>query len=155
MKITPWRRRESMLPLHTQMEDFWDRYFGNGETGMASHLPEVFQERALPPLNVRETEGGYTITIDCPGLETDDIDVEVMGQQLVVSFERKWEAKSEEKEFRRVESQYGKFQRTVPLPENALLDTNKIEASYKKGVLQLEVPKSERTPAARIPVKAK
>ena len=154
MKIAPWRRRESLQPFHTQMEDFWDRFFGNGETGIASRLPEVFRERAVPPLNVAEAEGEYTITMDCPGLEIEDIDVEVMGHQLVVSFERKWEEKAEDKEFRRVESQYGKFQRTVPLPENARVDTEAIEASYKKGVLELKVPKSERTPAARITVQA-
>jgi HSP20 family protein len=92
--------------------------------------------------------------MDSPGLDQQDFEIETMGNQVLISGERKWEEAKKGKEFRRVESQYGKFERTVMLPENARIDPDKIDASYAKGVLTITVPKRERTPAAKIPVHA-
>ena len=153
MKLTPWRRRELPRPRSFDLDDVWNRFFdGNGSA--ASHLPEVFQARPVPPVDVSETEDGYKISVDCPGPEADEIDIEAMGHSLLISGERKWEEETEEKDFRRVERQYGKFQRTIPLPENARVTSDAIEASYKRGVLTVRVPKTEPTPAARIQVRA-
>jgi HSP20 family protein len=151
MKLTPWRRPESSLAL-PDLEDFFKGLWGNGETPFASHLPEVFQRRAFPAVNVAETEGSYSITLDCPGLEEDEIQVEVMGGMLVISGERKWDEETKGKEFHRVESQFGEFERRIQLPENANPDADKIEASYKKGVLTIGIPKVEKTPTSKIPV---
>jgi len=153
MKLTPWRRRESALAL-PDLEDFFNGLWGNGETPFASHLPEVFQRRGFPAVNVAETEESYSITLDCPGLEEEEIQVEIMGSTLVISGERKWDEEKTGKEFHRVESQFGEFERRIQLPENASPDTDKIEASYKKGVLTITVPKAEKTPTSKIPVHA-
>ena len=152
MNITPWRRRE--YPSAFDWDDLWTRFWGDGNEGIASHLPEVFRTRLYPAVNVAETEDSFCITIDCPGLEEKDFQVEMMGNQLLISGERKWEEEKKGKEYRRVESQYGKFERTVPLPENARADAKKMDASYKKGVLTITVPKREKTPSAKIPVHA-
>lgn len=152
MNIIPWRRRE--FPSTFEWDDLWSRFWGDGNEGIASHLPEVFRARPFPAVNIAETEDSFCITIDCPGLEEEDFQIETMGNQLLISGERKWEEEKKGKEFRRVESQYGKFERTVQLPENARTEAEKVDASYTKGVLTITVPKLEKTPSSKIPVHA-
>lgn len=151
MNIIPWRRGESSMPA--SLEDMWNQIWGNGEGEQVSHLPAVFQRGSFPAVNVAETESSFSITVDCPGLDEKEIEVEAMGNTLVISGERKWEEEKKGKEFRRVESQFGRFERRVQLPPNAIADAGKIEARYKKGVLTVTVPKVEKTPSAKIPVK--
>jgi HSP20 family protein len=155
MNIIPWRRREVMSPLGVEFDDLFGRFWNGGQPMLVNRLPEAFRgDRPFPAVNVAETEDGYTVTMDCPGLEEKDFQVEVLGSTLIVSGERKWEEKKKGKEYRRVESQYGRFERMIELPENARLAPGEVDASYKKGVLTILIPKAERTPAAKIPVKA-
>ena len=154
MNIIPWRRRESSLANHDGVDELWQRFWNNGGGPMLSHLPELFQNQPLPAINIAETEGTFSVTMDCPGLEEADFEVQTMGKQLIISGERKWEKEKQGKEYHRVESQYGRFERSVQLPENARTDPNEINASYNKGVLTVTVPKLEKTPAAKIPVHA-
>jgi HSP20 family protein len=93
--------------------------------------------------------------VDLPGLEEKDIDVKLMGTQLMISAERKWEEEKKGKEFHRVESQYGSFARSLTLPENARMNRESIEATFQKGILEIKIPKVEPTPAAKIAIKAK
>lgn len=151
MNIIPWHRRAAPLE-NLGVEDLFARFFGNGEGSLTSHLPKVFGERLTPAVNIAETEDSFCITMDCPGLSEEDFKIEMMGTYLVISGERKWEEEKKGKDFRRVESQYGSFQRSVELPGNVKAAADEIQASYKKGVLEITVPKHERTPAATIPV---
>ena len=153
MNIIPRRRRN---PDQTgfEFDDLWKRLLPFDEEGLVNHLPEVFRQRPVPAINIAETEDSYVITMDCPGLDEEDFRIEAMGGQLLISGERKWETEKEGKEFRRVESQYGKFERTVQLPDNARLEAESISAGYRKGVLTITVGKLEKTPATRIPVRA-
>lgn len=150
MNIIPWRRRESLLPSGSDLEEAWNRFWTQSD--LANHLPDVFRSRPFPAVNVAETEEGFSVTMDCPGLDEKDIHVEAMGNQLVISGERKWEQDKQEKEFRRVESQYGKFERSVELPDYASMSSDEIRATYRKGILTIQIPKREKTPSSKIPV---
>ena len=152
MNIIPWNRRESLLPSTPDLESFFGRLLPNGERDLVSHLPKALGLGRFPALNVAETEENFTVTVDCPGMTEEDFQIEAMGNQLMISGERKWEEEKLGKEFKRVESQYGMFERTVQLPENVRLEAETIDATYKKGVLTITVPKLERTPAAKIEV---
>lgn len=152
MNIIPWRRPES--PLFPDLDEFWKGLWEEGNGGMANRLPEVFRTRRFPAVNVAESEDMFSITLDCPGLEEKDIQVEVMGGMLVISGERKWEEEKKGKEFHRIESQFGKFERRIQLPENARVDPDEIDAAYKKGVLTITLPKLEKTPSSKITVHA-
>jgi HSP20 family protein len=154
MKIVPWRASESRLPSAFDIDGLWKSLWEEGNGEIASRLPELFRTRPFPAINVAETEDSFCITMDCPGMEEKDFRVERMGSQLLISGERKWEQEKKGKEFRKVESQYGRFERTVELPMNARSDPDEIEARYTKGVLTITVPKLEKTPATRIPVQA-
>jgi HSP20 family protein len=132
----------------------WDDFFNLPwfENGPKTRLPEVFRSATLPPVNVSETDKAYAVSVDLPGLEEKDIDVKVMGNQLTVSAERKWEEEKKGKEFHRVESQFGRFERSVTLPEN--LKSGSCDAVYKRGVLTVTIPKVAPTPSTKINVKA-
>jgi HSP20 family protein len=151
MQIIPWRKREDMTTFRSEFDRLLERFL---EPDMGSNLPAAFRGATVPPVNVAETEKNWTVSFELPGLNEKDIQVQLMGNQLVVSGERKWEEEKKGKEFHRVESQYGSFQRSIALPENARLEPDSLVATYKKGILEISIPKVEPTPAAKIPVKA-
>ena len=152
MNLIPTRERNGLPLFRSELDNLFNRY---GENDWAdANLPAVFRRTSVPPINVAETDKNFSVSMELPGLNEKDIQVQVMGQQLVISGERKWEEEKKNKEFHRVESQYGSFQRAVALPENLRLDPASISATYKKGILDVTFPKVEPTPAAKIPVKA-
>jgi HSP20 family protein len=150
-------RRRPTTPF-TLQDDFEERFKSLMEPffdGFRSRLPEAFETRTFPPVNVSESEKHYSISVDLPGMDAKDIDVELMGNQLTISGERKWEEEKKDKEYHRVESQYGSFSRSLTLPDNLRFDRESIEATFQKGLLEIKVPKVEPTPVAKIAVKAK
>jgi len=92
------------------------------------------------PVNIAERENVYIVELEIPGMEPEDIDVQVMGDQLVVSGEKRLERSEEQGTWQAIECQYGAFQRSIPLPQN--LDTRNIDAVYRRGVLTLTIPKT-------------
>ena len=155
MNIIPWRRQDNALALQDDFDEFFKSFAEPFFNGFRNRLPATFQGRTFPPVNVSETEQFYTVSVELPGMDANDINIEVMGNQLSISGERKWEEENKGKEFHRVESQYGSFSRSLTLPENLKLDRESIDATFHKGVLEIKVPKVEPTPMAKIAIKAK
>jgi HSP20 family protein len=151
MNLIPWRDRSNFTSFRNELSSLFGRFF---EDDIGSHLPATFRGSTMPPVDVAETEKNWTISVQLPGMSEKDIQVQILGRQLVVSGERKWEEEKKGKEFHRVESQYGSFSRSIELPENARLQPDALVACYRKGILEITVPKTEPTPAAKIPVKA-
>jgi HSP20 family protein len=151
MNIIPWHKRDDVSTFRGEFDQLFNRFF---DPNLTSNLPAAFRAAAIPPVNVAETEKSWTITFELPGLNEKDIQVQLMGNQLVVSGERKWDEEKKDKEFHRVESQYGSFQRSIELPDNARAEPDALTATYKKGILEIVIPKFEPTPSSKIPVKA-
>jgi HSP20 family protein len=156
MNVIPWRRRDGgQSAFRSELEELFGRFFEPFESEYSNRLPATFQQRRFPPLNLSESENELCITLDLPGMEEKDINVELMGNQLVISGERKWEDEEKKgKEFHRVESQYGSFQRALMLPDGLRLEEDAVEANFEKGILEIRIPKAKPTPAARIQVKS-
>jgi HSP20 family protein len=155
MKVFPWRKRDGITTYRTDLDELFDRFMEPFASEYTNRLPAVFQQRGTPAMNVAETENEFLVTLELPGLEEKDITVELMGKQLIVSGDRKWEKEEKKgKEFHRVESQYGTFQRSLTLPEGLRLEHDAVTATFKKGILEVRVPKLEPTPAAKITVTA-
>jgi HSP20 family protein len=160
MSLIPWRTRaEGPVALQSPFEDFWKddffKSFWESFDGGRSRLPATFQARTYPAMNVSESENHYHVSLELPGLDAKDIQIELMGNQLQITGERRWEDEKKGKEFHRVESQYGSFARSLTLPENARMGRESIEATFQKGMLEIRIPKVEPTPAAKIAIKAK
>lgn len=153
MQLIPWRKTTNGLStLRNEFDDLFGRMLRAFDGG-PSHLPETFTSGVFPPVDVTETETELEVRVELPGLEEKDIQLEVVGDQLHVSGERKWKDEKKTKEVHRVESQYGRFHRMIALPPGLRTETEAIQASYRKGVLEVRIPKLEPSPRAKIPVK--
>ena len=135
------------MGLRRELAEVWPEVWNP-----VDHLPETFSREFMPPINVAETEKAVVITLEVPGMREEDLDVEVMGSQLMISGEKKFEQEIEEKDFHRVESQFGKFSRTIKLPAN--VRTADIYAACAKGILTVTIPKVEPTPTTKVKIRA-
>lgn len=151
MKLMPWKRTEAMTSLQKDFDTMLDRCFGNGE--MLAELPEAFRGDMIPPMNVVERENEWAVSLELPGMETKDVDIQLMGRQLVISGERKWKDEKKDKDVHRVESRFGAFRRILSLPEGTCTDPDAIKAHFDKGMLEVAIPKLEPTPTKKIPIR--
>lgn len=140
MALIPWSERGALATLRPELDSWIDQLFRSGlET---SRLPAALRG-PVPPVNLAETDKELVATIELPGMDEKDIEVEVLGDQLVVRGERKWEHEAKEREFHRVESQYGSFRRTLQLPRAVVTAADAVRATFAKGVLEVRMPKAE------------
>lgn len=95
-----------------------------------------------PTVNTREGEHAYHIEVDLPGVKKEDINVDVKDGVLTISGERKTNEEVKEEDYYKVESSYGKFERSFSLPEN--VDEENIHAESQDGVLEVVIPKREK-----------
>ena len=146
-----WRERAPLAVLNPDLENWMESLFDLNP----SKLPETFRRTPIPPVNLAETPKEFVATVELPGLEEKDVNVQILGDQLVISGERKWEEEKKEKDFYRVESQYGSFKRVLPLPDGLNLDSAAVSAKLAKGVLEIRIPKVEPKPAAKIKISSK
>ncbi len=131
-----------------------DRVFDD----MMRGTPMLDVGHAVPRLDVRDTEHGLEVVADLPGLDENDIDIRMTDNNLIIQGHKKAEKDSavegrDKEGWRLHERSYGSFLRTVPLPY--AIDEGKVTATYDKGVLTIELPKSPTAKEAtrRIEVK--
>jgi len=152
MSLIPWTDRNPSL-FRSGLQNWIDEFFDHGTK--LDVLPEPFRKGLLPPLNVAESDKELTITLELPGMDENDVEVQVLGDHLVVSGERTWKDEKKEKEFHRVESRYGSFRRVVPLPDGLLTAGDAVHARFEKGMLEIRIPKAEPKPATKVKIRAK
>ena len=129
-EFSPW------FPLLNEVDDMMDTLL----VPMTTFKRET--QSFNPACDVEETHTHYLMSFDLPGVSKDDVKIEVVENQLTISGERKALEKKDDKNNRHVaERYYGSFQRVFTLPST--IDAAKVEATYKDGVLQIALPKSE------------
>lgn len=94
----------------------------------------------VPQLDVRETDKSFVVTAELPGIEEKDIEVTLADGLLKIKGEKKSETASDKDSLHVTERRYGSFQRVVRLPD--AIDEEQVKASFDKGVLTVEVPKT-------------
>ena len=104
----------------------------------------------VPSVDVSETEGEYQIKAEIPDVKKEDVKVTVEDGVLTIQGERKHEKEEKGKKYHRVERSYGSFVRSFTLPD--LVDEEKVRAAFKDGVLNLQLPKSEKAKPKAIEV---
>ncbi|MBN2768862.1 MAG: Hsp20/alpha crystallin family protein [Campylobacterales bacterium] len=92
-----------------------------------------------PSVNTKEGKYAYHIEVDLPGVKKEDIHVDLNEDMITISGERNFKQSTQEDEYYKMESFYGKFQRSFNIPENA--DRENIEANSENGVLEIVIPK--------------
>jgi len=103
-----------------------------------------------PVVDIIEEEQAYVINVELPSMKREDVHVRLEGGVLNISGERKAEKEEKSRKYHRIERAYGRFSRSFELPEN--IDSNKVSASYKEGVLTVSVAKSEKALPKQIEV---
>ena len=94
-----------------------------------------------PAVDIVETENELVVKADLPDLKLEDIDVRVENQTLTIKGERRFEEDAAEKGYHRIERSYGGFMRSFAVPNS--VDTEKVSADYRNGVLTIKLPKKE------------
>lgn len=130
--------RLALTPLANDWFREFDSFFDTANVPVKAGTK---QDTWLPAVDVDETEKNYLFSLDMPGIPKDSIKIEFHDGKLHISGERNLETEKKEGTKRIVERQRGKFERTFLLGND--VDADKVEASYKDGVLSVTVPKSE------------
>jgi HSP20 family protein len=104
----------------------------------------------MPSVDISETDTEYTITGELPGVNKNDVSITVQNGMLTIQGERRHETEEKGKKYHRVECCYGSFMRSFRVPDDA--DEEKVKAEFKDGMLNVTMPKSERTKARTIDV---
>jgi HSP20 family protein len=137
-----WEPLREYEQVSERMRRMLDETFGD--------LAPLIQEAATwsPPVNIEERDDAYVVEAELPGIKRDDVNIEHVGNELTIS----GEIKEQERQgiLRKRTRRVGRFEYRVILPDQ--VDTEKIEANLKDGVLTVRVPKSERAQRKRIEV---
>ncbi|QDU74619.1 Spore protein SP21 [Bremerella volcania] len=141
--LAPWFRR-GPLSAFREMEDMLERFWGEEGDGWGTQL-------LAPPLDMSETDKSISLRMDLPGVSPKEIDIQVSGNQLTISGERKEEKEEKEETYHRIERRCGRFSRSAMLP--CSVQDDKVEAKYQDGVLQITLPKTAEATARHIEVK--
>ncbi|MBK7599546.1 MAG: Hsp20/alpha crystallin family protein [Acidobacteria bacterium] len=104
-----------------------------------------------PPVDIFETETSFVLMAEVPGIKSEEIDIKISGGTLTLRGERKWERDVQGEHFHRLESSYGKFERSFSLSER--IDADKITAELDRGILRLILPKRNENSGKEIPVR--
>jgi HSP20 family protein len=141
-----WEPMSEIEQMTERMRRMLEQTFGG--FGWASPLTE--RAGWSPPVDLEETDDGYVVEADLPGVKREDVNVELVGNELMIS----GEAKEPERKgtLRRQTRRTGRFSYRVDLPGH--VDPDKVQATLADGVLKVHVPKSERAQRRRIEITA-
>ena len=131
---------QRMDSLHKEMDhlfgDFWK---GNERHTLMTESHGKFHVNPL--IDETEDEKAFFIKVELPGMDQEDVDITLTDGRLTIRGEKKREEEEKGKDFYRHERSFGSFRRSLPIPVE--VDESKIEASFKKGVLSIKLPKSD------------
>jgi HSP20 family protein len=137
-------RREWEHPFaafQREMNKLFENFFGGSDLPSWSPL-EKRVTPFTPRIDVSETDKEIKVSAELPGMDEKDIDVSLTRDSLTIRGEKKEEKEEKGKDFYRMERSYGSFTRSVPLPVE--VETDKVAATFKKGVLSVTLPKSPK-----------
>ena len=151
--LTPWRPFSEMARWEHEMERMFDDFFGR-------RLRPIWDERwwptkaigvSAPAVDLYEEKDEIVAQVELPGIGKDDIQVNITDHRLTIKGEKKKEEEIKEGSYYRSERSYGSFSRSVELPTEVQVE--KAKASFKNGVLEIRLPKSEAAKKKEIKVK--
>lgn len=151
----PYDRTDRGAPLsmiaevHRELDRVFDRMLGDAST---PGRPASAIGTWAPAVDVQETEGELRFTVEAPGLGPDDLQVDVTGEVLTISGEKRVERDETQGPFRLMERRVGRFSRSFTLPAHT--DPDHASAEYENGVLTVSIPRRAGTRTRRIDVKS-
>jgi HSP20 family protein len=151
MKLThydPW----NLLANDSGMVNRLRQVFNHDMSLFENDKSEIMTSNWSPSVDIKEKDDRFVFVADIPGVDPKDIEVTAENGILTIKGEREQEKKEEKKDYKRVERSWGSFYRRFSLPDN--VDTSKIDAKSKHGVLEISIPKVEATKPKKISIKS-
>jgi HSP20 family protein len=141
-QLSTWQSFDRLSSLRNELDRLFDLTWSGRDSGLFSGWS--------PSLDVFDEKDHFVVNAELPGMKKEDIDLSFENGVLSLSGERQQSKDNKEGETFRSERYFGKFQRSVTLP--AAVDSSKISASYKDGILTVTLPKSEAAKPKQIAV---
>jgi HSP20 family protein len=143
VKWNPWRE---MPTLHNRINRlFDDPFFSVGRME-----DDAVMGMWNPAVDLYEKDDHYMIKVELPGVDKNNVKIDLKDRLLTLSGERTYDNEVNEENYHRREMSYGKFQRAFTLPAD--VDSDKIKAEFKDGVLQIEIPKPAEKKAKQVTI---
>jgi len=144
MNTNPFKDIEK---ARSEMDRLLDTFlFGRPQKG------DIWEEiEWLPAIDVAETKNEIVVNVEIPGMDPKEFDISVSEGTLMIKGEKKQEKEEKEENYHLTERRYGTFIRSILLPQE--VESDKIRASYKDGILKITLPKSEEAKKNEIKIK--
>ena len=136
-ELMRWNPAEELSSWHRDIDELFGRFFGRNEGSVGSWVPRIETYRS---------DNDFVVRLDLPGVDPNDIEVRAEGNLLTITGERKSEVKNSDYQ----ETYYGKFERTLTLPQG--VEADKIAAHSRHGVLEIRVPLPAQLAGRKIPI---
>ncbi|MCD4844097.1 MAG: Hsp20/alpha crystallin family protein [Methanosarcinales archaeon] len=148
-----YRRRIDPFDELQRMQEWINKAIGDIEPVSGRLLPAIGgdKETVTPSVDIQDTQDKIMVTADVPGVEKEDITVNIHGDILEISAEKKKETEEKGENYIRKERSFSKFYRSISLPTE--VDPEKVEATLKDGVLHIEMGKTALTAVKKIEIK--
>ena len=147
MSLVRWEPFRDLMTLQERMNRLFEESLGRKR-----ELEETYGESWIPPVDIYETDDDLIFTVELPGVDQKDVEIQVKDNNLLIKGERKLEKEVKKENYHRMERSYGIFQRSFVLPN--YIDPEKIKASFKNGILKVVMPKSAETKPRQIAITA-
>ena len=151
--VTPWRPFMDLTRWERDMDRIMEDFFGRR---MRPWWPERWSRREVmeleaPVVDLFEDKNDIVIKAELPGMEKENVEVKLTDHMLTIKGEKKKTEEVKEENYYRSERSYGSFIRTLELPADVHAD--KVKASFKNGVLEVRLPKTEEAKTKEVKVK--
>ncbi len=133
MALIRWEPLQEIDEIQREMNRLFDRFQvpATRDNGFAF----------VPAAELQDTPEAFLLKLEVPGIKAEDLDIQVTGEAISISGERRSEHTSQDKGMTRTEFRYGRFRRVIPL--STRIQNDQVEATYDNGILNLRLPKAE------------
>jgi len=146
VKYDPWK---DVISLRDEIDRLFEDFFPI----RSSERRDLFSDVLSPAIDIYETKDDVVIKAEIPGINKEDIKINIVDNSLIIEGEKKQEKEVKDENYYRVERRYGTFRRVIDIP--VPVKTEEVEATYKDGVLEVRLPKKEEAKPKEIEVKVK
>lgn len=147
MTLTRWIPRNSLVGYHNELDRIFNSFFS----------PTYEEESSLsafkPTVDIEENDKEFHIAVELPGINKEDVKVNIKDNLLTISGEKKQEKKVNDKNYHRTERAFGLFQRCFKLSE--IVNQDNVSAEFKGGILNIVIPKLKEAVSKQIEIKVK
>jgi HSP20 family protein len=139
MALIRWEPVTELNTIQSEINRLFNTFFDQPAAAGRADAPN---RRWVPAMDLVETADHYVLHADLPGLDDDDVNVQLEDNVLTISGERKTQHEQREEGYYRIERAFGNFARSLTLPDG--IDPDAVQAHFDRGVLEIRIPKPEQ-----------